>query len=80
MFRIMQEKSSAFYRTLVFIHGEPGSAVSGGAAGSGFQPWTAQGPTDTKTCPALGAAGLHTGSLVLVSLAQVLPLCGVALD
>lgn len=28
----------------------------------------------------LGGASWHTGGLVLVSLAQVLPLCGAALD
>lgn len=86
----MQEKSSAFYTTLVFIHAETGPTVKH-LQWQGLQPQGPQIPTDIRTCPPYalwllweqgpqGTASLPAADLDLFSLAQVLPLCGAALD
>lgn len=82
----MQEKSSAFYRTLVFIHTEPGPAVRhlqrGRAQVCG--PKGPQIPTDIRTCllytpwflwehGAQGTASSSAGDLVLFSLHRFYP-------
>lgn len=46
----MQEKSSAFYTTLVFIHAETGPTVKH-LQWQGLQPQGPQIPTDIRTCP-----------------------------
>lgn len=88
----MQEKSSAFYRTLVFFHAEPGPAARHlQRQGSGL--WPQRTPNshrhqDVPPIHAVASVGAwgpgdckferrRPGSLLT---SQVLPLCGAALD